>query len=192
VIDTLQHIRKESPSANHYANDYNELKLLKEIAYKHKIAILLVHHLRKMHDEDPLYTLSGTTGLLGASDSTYILTKDSRIQNRATLFCTGRDFETVELKLCYDEKKYVWALATEADVEIKFIDEQMAYILEYMKTLRSKFSGTATDLSDEIKLVTGAGIGNAVVRKKLFANTALLKELGFELNSFRQHSNKII
>ena len=44
----------ESNNSNPYANDYRELTVLRDIAYKHKIAILCVHHLRKMKDVDPM------------------------------------------------------------------------------------------------------------------------------------------
>lgn len=52
VIDTLQKIRTIS-SDNAYANDYRDLTILKTLADKFKIAILLIHHLRKQSDSDP-------------------------------------------------------------------------------------------------------------------------------------------
>jgi len=53
VIDTLQRIRSIANDVNSYANDYRDLGILKELADKHRIAILLIHHLRKMNDDDP-------------------------------------------------------------------------------------------------------------------------------------------
>ncbi len=47
VIDTLQNICMVSDGSNNYADDYRELKILREISNKHNITILLVHHLRK-------------------------------------------------------------------------------------------------------------------------------------------------
>ncbi len=46
VIDTLQKIRQLT-NDNAYAGDYRDLSVLKSVADKHQIAILLIHHLRK-------------------------------------------------------------------------------------------------------------------------------------------------
>ena len=54
VIDTLQRIRGIANDVNPYASDYRDLGILKELADKHRIAILLIHHLRKMNDDDPM------------------------------------------------------------------------------------------------------------------------------------------
>lgn len=57
AIDTLQRVRNPSGDINAYANDYKNINILKGIADKHKIAILLVHHLRKQGDDDPMNML---------------------------------------------------------------------------------------------------------------------------------------
>jgi len=46
VIDTLQKIRNQGNDIS-YANDYGDISILKEFADKHKIAIIVVHHIRK-------------------------------------------------------------------------------------------------------------------------------------------------
>jgi len=93
VIDTLQRIRTATNEANPYASDYRDIGILKSIADKHKIAILLVHHLRKMNDDDPMNMISGTTGITAAVDSSFVLKKDRRSDDKAVLYCTGRDIE---------------------------------------------------------------------------------------------------
>jgi hypothetical protein len=60
VIDTLQRIRSIANEVNPYASDYRDLGILKELADKHRIAILLIHHLRKMNDDDPMNASSRT------------------------------------------------------------------------------------------------------------------------------------
>jgi hypothetical protein len=60
VIDTLQRIRNIANDVNPYASDYRDLGILKELADKHRIAILLIHHLRKMNDDDPMNASSRT------------------------------------------------------------------------------------------------------------------------------------
>ena len=68
VIDTLQKVRKpNSADSNMYAADYEDISALKRIADQRSIAIVLVHHLRKLKDSsDPFNELSGSTGLMGA------------------------------------------------------------------------------------------------------------------------------
>ena len=68
VIDTLQRVRGTGSDSNLYANDYQDIGLLKQLADKKHIAILLIHHLRKLHDDDPMNMISGSTGLSGAAD----------------------------------------------------------------------------------------------------------------------------
>ena len=46
VIDTLQRVRSAGSDSNLYANDYQDVGLLKQLADRHHIAILLIHHLR--------------------------------------------------------------------------------------------------------------------------------------------------
>ena len=72
IVDTFQKIRGDGAgNTNPYAHDYQELSMLKELAAKHGIAILLVHHLRKQGANDPVNTLTGSTGIAGAVDSTF-------------------------------------------------------------------------------------------------------------------------
>ena len=110
VIDTLQRVRSTGNDSNLYANDYQDIGLLKKLADSRHIAILLIHHLRKLHDDDPMNMISGSTGLSGAADSTFVLQKSSRLANIASLHCTGRDIPDRTLKLEFGEDDHVWKL----------------------------------------------------------------------------------
>ena len=90
IIDTFQIVRVGGIDTS-YANDYDEVRKLKALADKMRISLLLVHHLRKQGDSDPLNKLSGTTGISGAMDAVFILDVSKRHAHGATLFCTGRD-----------------------------------------------------------------------------------------------------
>ena len=110
VIDTLQRIRTPGGDANPYANDYRDIGVLKALADRHRIAVLLVHHLRKLNDDDPMNMISGTTGLSGATDSNFVLRKSKRRENAATLYCTGRDIAYRELSLEFGSDTHIWSL----------------------------------------------------------------------------------
>lgn len=113
VIDTLQRIRAAGNESNPYASDYRDIGVLKALADRHRIAVLLIHHLRKMNDNDPMNMISGTTGLSGATDSNFVLRRSKRRENTATLYCTGRDIPYRELSLEFDSESHIWNLLSD-------------------------------------------------------------------------------
>ena len=67
VIDTLQRVRSAGSDSNLYANDYQDIGLLKKLADKRHIAILLIRDQRKVHDNDPLNMIFVAIGGSGAA-----------------------------------------------------------------------------------------------------------------------------
>jgi len=59
AVDVFQMIRG-GENENSYACDYRDMLQLKQIATELNIALLVVHHNRKLRDEDPFNMLSGT------------------------------------------------------------------------------------------------------------------------------------
>ena len=102
IVDTLQKVRAPSRDSA-YAADYGDVGALKGYADSHGLAVLAVHHTRKMGDADVFNTVSGTTGITGSADSTFVLTKQGRSSEYATLSLTGRDVEFQELKLRFND-----------------------------------------------------------------------------------------
>ena len=113
VIDTLQRIRTAGNDANPYASDYRDIGVLKALADKHRIAILLVHHLRKMNDDDPMNMISGTTGLSGATDSNFVLRKSKRKRTQPRSTAPGGTSPYRELALEFDGEDHVWKLLSD-------------------------------------------------------------------------------
>jgi hypothetical protein len=69
IIDTLKKIRPVQTgrnTKNPYDIDYENVTAVKDLADKHSIAILVIHHLRKTESEDIMDDFSGTFGLTGA------------------------------------------------------------------------------------------------------------------------------
>lgn len=130
VIDTLQKVRKTvSGNVNPYAADYDDINALKQIADKHCLAIVLVHHLRKTSDSDPLNMISGTTGIAGGADTNFVLQKDKRTENTATLICTGRDIESRELSLEFNRETFLWELMNPITTAEQKVDEIIFFSL---------------------------------------------------------------
>ncbi len=152
VIDTLQRVRSTGGDSNLYANDYQDIGLLKKLADKQHIAILLIHHLRKLHD-DPMNMISGSTGLSGAADSTFVLQKSSRLANIASLHCTGRDIPDRTLKLEFGEEDHVWKLLEDSktcSTTSKISTLQIENLLSELLQKESEISALAKALLEKI------------------------------------------
>ena len=117
VIDTLQRVRGAAHGKEGaYAADYREVGALKAFADSHNVALLLVHHLRKMKDDgDPFNMISGTNGIMGASDATMVLTKEKRGDSNATLSVVGRDIESSDTVLRFNKNTCYWENLGDAD-----------------------------------------------------------------------------
>lgn len=103
IIDTLQKVRAVAGANASYGNDYQDAAAPKALADRCNVCLLVIHHLRKMPDEDPFNRLSGTNGLTGAADGTIILIRQKRQEGTALLTATGRDIEDVELTLEFSD-----------------------------------------------------------------------------------------
>lgn len=157
VIDTLQRVRGGTHGKEGaYAADYREVGALKAFADKHNVAMLLVHHLRKMKDDgDPFNMISGTNGIMGAADTTMVLTKEKRGDENATFSAIGRDIESSDTILRFNKDTCYWENLGDAD----WFAEQQAR-REYQKSPIVKtiqklleqspdgWSGTAQQLLD--------------------------------------------
>lgn len=145
VIDTLQKVRTASKD-NAYANDYRDISLIKAFADKHSLAVVVVHHIRKQNDSDVFNQVSGTTGLTGSADATFVLEKETRASDTAKLFCVGRDIEYQEFTLRFRECS--WELV-ERKGQQQLAEETVPPVLfRLVSFLRDKqyWSGTATEL----------------------------------------------
>ncbi|MBQ6272691.1 MAG: AAA family ATPase [Oscillospiraceae bacterium] len=110
VIDTLQKVRGSSYGRDgSYAADYREMGELKSFADRENLAVVVVHHLRKMSDDaDPFNRISGTAAVSGAADSMVVLTREKRGADTTTLTATGRDIDSVSLELSFDTDSCRW------------------------------------------------------------------------------------
>ena len=160
VIDTLQRVRGTGSDSNLYANDYQDIGLLKKLADNQHIAILLIHHLRKLHDDDPMNMISGSTGLSGAADSAFVLQKNARSANAASLHCTGRDIPDRTLKLEFGEEDHIWKLLEDSktcSTTSKISTLQIENLLSELLQKESEISAPAKVLLEKIDPVGREG-----------------------------------
>lgn len=153
IIDTLQKVRGNSGDGNFYASDYQDISMLKRIADEYEIALVLVHHLRKREAEDPHDMISGTTGLIGAADGSYVLRRVHRGDREVQLYTRGRDMEEKVLTLERDRDLGEWRLV-ESDTPLTVSlrdDPALAALIDYIKTAEY-FEGSASQLVENLKL----------------------------------------
>ena len=101
VVDVFQMIRQPGKSGQSgYDRDYEDFKALKKLSDANNIAILLIHHTRKMKDPTDVFNeLSGSVGVMGALDVAWVISKEDRYSEEGTLYITGRDMESINVAL---------------------------------------------------------------------------------------------
>lgn len=108
VIDMLKHIRPpKAKGISSYQDDSEFIANLKNIADQFKVAILLLHHERKMKSEDQLDTVLGTTGITGSADVIWTLERKVN-QSRGILKIVGRRVKGMDLELKFIARRSLW------------------------------------------------------------------------------------
>ncbi len=194
VIDTLQQVRTLSSDNTSYANDYKDISALKAISDKYEIGIICVHHLRKMKDDDPFNMISGTVGLSGSADGSYVLVRDNRMSTKAKLSMTGRDIQDIELKLEFDKVNCLWKLI-EHDVYEAFSDDEtiIRALCNYINQCK-KFYDTSTVLIGELNRIGFVeDVTPATLSKKLRNHADLLHDkFNIKIDFIRKSDKRIL
>ena len=192
VIDTLQRIRTAGNDANPYASDYRDIGVLKALADKHRIAILLVHHLRKMNDDDPMNMISGTTGLSGATDSNFVLRKSQRRENTATLYCTGRDIPYRELALEFDGEDHVWKLLSDDCEQNDQPNERILFLLSELLRRQPEISAPAKVLLEKIDPAGAEGLTPNSFSHRIRKSVDALRRNGITVSFRKSNGDRLI
>lgn len=167
--------------------------MLKSLADKFQIAILLIHHLRKQESPDPFHMVSGTTGIQGAVDSCLVMTEKERGSGKVLLSLLGRDIEKRELELTKDGNN-IWQKtfdSLESRPEEKY---RIAYLVKnYMEQENRNFlSGEPMAVAEILSDSSGENVSHVSLLKRLNKNTAGLLELGFFFRSRRSNGRRLI
>jgi hypothetical protein len=159
VIDTLAKVRgRTDASKSIYQQEYDLLAPVADLAHKHRIAIVVVHHTRKMSSDDVLETVSGSNGITAPVDAVLILQR-GRGACEAVLHVISKDLdEDQALAFRYDPMIATYTLLGDAE-----------------SVLRSKERNEVLDLlkkeSDGLyprQLAERLGLSPGVMRKRLF------------------------
>ena len=190
IIDTLQKIREVDSDSYSYAKDYEIINQLKQFSDSWGICLLLVHHTRKQKSSDNFDMISGTNGLLGCADGAFMLYKETRTSNKATLEISGRDQQDQKIHLIRDEEKLCWNFE-KAETELR--KEPPEPLLECIANLVTEenptWQGTATELIEKL----GLDMKPNVVSLKLNVNAGrLMNDYSIRYTNKRNHSGRMI
>ena len=152
IIDTLKKIRPGDDDTYSYARDYADMTQLKKIADDNGICLLLVHHTRKKEDEsDAFNTVSGTNGLTGAADGSFIFAKKRRTDSDADLQFTGRDLQDQIFYLSKNRETLTWELDR---VEVEDFtpppDPVLISVSQIVTADTPQWSGSPTELAEAL------------------------------------------
>lgn len=158
------------------------------MADSYNVTMLIVHHTRKQKAEDIFDMISGTNGLMGAADGAFVLSKEKRTSNNATLDVAGRDQQDMKIHLVRDAEKLIWNFEKS---ETELWKEPPEPLLEKIATTllsESKvWEGTASELCD----ILGEDVKPNVLSLRLSINAnRLLKDYGIHYKASRTHNGR--
>ena len=187
VIDTLQKIRK--PKGDTYAGDYQVVSSLKSLADKLEIAIVCIHHTRKMKAKDTFDSVLGSTGLTAAADGIYVLERKAEGKPFGKLSFISRDIPDGDISVRFDHDTCRWYPITPSDMEREMLlaDEAMSALIDFMKR-ELLFEGTATELCERLGLKIGANNLSSKLAK--YENS--LRNLGIEFTKDRRKTQRLL
>ena len=189
IIDTLQKIRETAGEMYSYANDYDVVGQLKQIADQTGICLLLVHHTRKQQAEDIFNMISGTTGLAGAADGAFVLHKDKRIGATAVLEVSGRDQQEQKLHLKKNPEMLVWELEErETEIWREPPDPLLEKIGRMMESAQT-WQGSATELKT---ILNAEETPNSITKKLNIRAGKLLNDYRIQYENVHGRNGSVI
>jgi RecA-family ATPase len=166
AIDTLAMVRMPNrKDQSTYDADYAAVIGLRELAHEFGVAIVVVHHVRKMEADDPFDTVSGTLGLTGCPDSIVILKRDAA---GSMLLGRGRDIEEIEKAVTFNKQTCAWTIEGDAD-EVRRSSQQQTIL----NTLREadepqtpiQVAGNAGMKRENVRYLLGRLVNDGAIRK---------------------------
>lgn len=167
VIDTFNFIRPNRQSDRvSYQSDYADGAAIMTLANDLGVSILVIHHARKMDAEDPLDSISGSTGIAAGFDTVLALSRSP--EGNFTLEGRGRDVLPVELALRFDLENARWSV--EGDPAIARVSDERKAILhciEQQGEVGPKEIADRIDVShDTIRHLLPKMVRDGIIRKE--------------------------
>ena len=188
IIDVLQRVRDVGAKDYSYASDYDIVAKLKAMTEGMGIALLVVHHTRKQQADDIFDMISGTNGLMGAADGAFIISKERRTGNGATMDVVGRDQPDQKFYLKRNVETLKWELEkAENELWVEPSDPLLDSVVSFVFSNNTSWVGSPTELATLLDV----DIKPNVLTLRLNINAGrLLKEYGISFKSSRCHDGR--
>ena len=213
VIDTFLLVRAPAKNngQNMYERDYVEMNKFQQFAIENDLSIVLIHHGKKAEESDPYKQASGSMGMTAAADSYLLLKRLDRIAREGTLYISGRDIESRDVKIKMNDDA-IWELAEELEYELEGLDPYIRAIVLYLvsqteiaksepgtshkelqcNTLRIQATELADGANAYLELTGEDALKPNMVKKKLVEYHTQLELLGFEFRSERSGTTRTL
>ena len=154
IIDTLGRVKPGGKrNENAYESDTRQYGELQQWAGKHKIAVIVVHHLRKTKDSDDWFDkINGSNGLVGAADAVLGL-GGKRGEQVSKLMISGRDIDgDYNMAIRFDGGRWVLESSDSEsyEEEREYVNDPLIKGIFMLMYDRYEWQGTATQLLDDI------------------------------------------
>jgi putative DNA primase/helicase len=152
IIDTLGRVKPpRGRKTDSYEHDTAIIAVLQTIAHNHNLALIVVHHTKKVETDDFVENVSGTFALTGAADCIAVLMRKDRKAADAVLKITGRDVPDTEKALKFHSDMGSWEILGEAQ-EYAVTQERQ----EILSVLRERGPKTPAQLANIIEKSRGS------------------------------------
>lgn len=165
VLDTFGKARGALKGKDKYQEEYELAGRLQTFASTHRVAVVIVHHIRKQGADDWLEAISGSQAITGAADAILGLFRE-RGQMDATLRLVSRDIDEKDIALKFDNG--LWESMGDAGLYRTTVERSA--ILQAIKDLGGQ--GKVSDIASLVektsantsKLLTGLADEGLVVK----------------------------
>jgi hypothetical protein len=159
IVDTLGRVKPSGKrNENAYESDTRQYGALQSWAAQQRIAVIVVHHLRKTKDNDDWFDkINGSNGLVGAADAVLGL-GGKRGEQISKLMVSGRDIDgDYNMAIRFDGGRWVLESSDSEsyEAEREFVNDPLIRGILRMMYNRYEWQGTTTQLLDDIVEFTG-------------------------------------
>lgn len=178
IIDTLGRVKNSVHRAeNAYEADTRQYGGLQSWATEHRLAVVVVHHLRKVKDSDDWFDkINGSNGLVGAADAVLGL-GGARGEQTSSLMVSGRDIDgDYSMAIRFDGGRWILESANSENFELErsYAASTLIQGIFALMCDRHEWSGSLPQLLDDI-----------VAETQLPLNIGTSKEASRELQRFQ-------
>ena len=154
IIDTLGRVKNSGGrSENAYEADTRQYGGLQAWATEHRLAVVVVHHLRKVKDSDDWFDrINGSNGLVGAADAVLGL-GGARGEQVSKLMVSGRDIDgDYNMAIRFTNGKWVLESADSEHYEEEraYVDSSLIQGIYVLMAERPEWQGSVPQLLDDI------------------------------------------